>query len=345
MARTKTIVKHCSKCNKPFSTADDSIVLCGECTDKKLKEEAAAELERQNQVVETRTCRSCGHEFVITVGMKEYFESHGLTLPNLCVDCRKLLKQRKKEMGGMTHICKTCGKTFTYTPLNVLRCAHNGWELFEECPDCRKAKADAEAAKQNEDRKKVVATLTCKDCGKEFAFTAGEQDFMTKHGLEHTPVRCPECRRKRKVKALAENMRRFGDEDQSAVMDDVTPLDSIVPPEYMPEYEENDDERDLNIAPGDDEVSESAAAPDDANATGFAEAISSTELPYGEEAAALTEEENTSEAEPAAEGDVQEDVAVPEAEPETEAQEPADTEVAQPAVQAEEAETAEKADA
>lgn len=246
MARTKTIIKHCAKCNKPFSTADDSIVLCGECTDKKIKEEAEAELARQNQVAETRTCRSCGNNFDITVGQMEFFQSHDLSLPRLCDDCRKLLKQRKKEMGGMTHVCKTCGKTFTYTPLNVLRCAHNGWELFDECPECRQAKEAAKAAKQDGGRNKVVATLTCKDCGKEFNFTAGEQEFLTKHGLKHTPVRCPECRHKRKVMAVAENMRRFGDEDKSAVVDDTTPLDSlqypsdsIVPPEY--EFQEEDD--------------------------------------------------------------------------------------------------------
>jgi DNA-directed RNA polymerase subunit RPC12/RpoP len=40
--------------------------------------------------------------------------------------------------------------------------------------------------------------LLCKDCGKEFTFTAGEQEFYKEKGFENDPVRCPECRRQRK---------------------------------------------------------------------------------------------------------------------------------------------------
>ena len=41
-------------------------------------------------------------------------------------------------------------------------------------------------------------TLTCRDCGQEFAFTAGEQEFFQSRGLTNEPGRCPECRRARK---------------------------------------------------------------------------------------------------------------------------------------------------
>lgn len=42
-------------------------------------------------------------------------------------------------------------------------------------------------------------TLVCKDCGKEFIFTAGEQEFFKSKGFENDPVRCPDCRRARKA--------------------------------------------------------------------------------------------------------------------------------------------------
>ena len=29
--------------------------------------------------------------------------------------------------------------------------------------------------------------LTCRDCGKEFTFTAGEQEFYAEKGFEHEP--------------------------------------------------------------------------------------------------------------------------------------------------------------
>lgn len=40
-------------------------------------------------------------------------------------------------------------------------------------------------------------SLTCRDCGNEFVFTAGEQDFYTSRGFSD-PQRCPGCRQARK---------------------------------------------------------------------------------------------------------------------------------------------------
>jgi CxxC-x17-CxxC domain-containing protein len=42
-------------------------------------------------------------------------------------------------------------------------------------------------------------TLTCRDCGQPFAFTAGEQEFYASRGLANAPSRCPECRAARKA--------------------------------------------------------------------------------------------------------------------------------------------------
>lgn len=41
-------------------------------------------------------------------------------------------------------------------------------------------------------------TLTCKECGAEFVFTASEQDFFAEKGFTNEPGRCPDCRRARK---------------------------------------------------------------------------------------------------------------------------------------------------
>ena len=37
-------------------------------------------------------------------------------------------------------------------------------------------------------------TLVCRDCGKEFVFTAGEQEFYAEKGFQNEPSRCRECR-------------------------------------------------------------------------------------------------------------------------------------------------------
>jgi len=41
-------------------------------------------------------------------------------------------------------------------------------------------------------------TLTCRDCGITFSFTAGEQEFYAQKGFTNEPGRCPECRSARK---------------------------------------------------------------------------------------------------------------------------------------------------
>lgn len=42
-------------------------------------------------------------------------------------------------------------------------------------------------------------TLTCRDCGREFVFTQGEQEFYAQKGFTNQPSRCPECRASRKA--------------------------------------------------------------------------------------------------------------------------------------------------
>ena len=37
-------------------------------------------------------------------------------------------------------------------------------------------------------------TLTCRDCGQDFVFSAGEQEFFASKGLTNDPQRCPSCR-------------------------------------------------------------------------------------------------------------------------------------------------------
>lgn len=41
-------------------------------------------------------------------------------------------------------------------------------------------------------------TLSCRDCGRQFVFTSGEQEFYQSRGLMNKPGRCPECRSARK---------------------------------------------------------------------------------------------------------------------------------------------------
>ena len=46
----------------------------------------------------------------------------------------------------------------------------------------------------------VDKTLTCRECGKEFVWSAGEQKFYADKGLTNPPGRCPDCRSKMRAK-------------------------------------------------------------------------------------------------------------------------------------------------
>lgn len=51
-------------------------------------------------------------------------------------------------------------------------------------------------------------TIVCKDCGNEFVFTEGEQEFYKEKGFENEPQRCPDCRKKRKQRSGDRKFRR-----------------------------------------------------------------------------------------------------------------------------------------
>ena len=40
--------------------------------------------------------------------------------------------------------------------------------------------------------------IKCKDCGQEFVFSAGEQEFYAERGFQNEPQRCKACRDARK---------------------------------------------------------------------------------------------------------------------------------------------------
>ena len=42
--------------------------------------------------------------------------------------------------------------------------------------------------------------LHCRECGKEFVWTAGEQEFYASRGLVNQPGRCPDCRAARRLR-------------------------------------------------------------------------------------------------------------------------------------------------
>lgn len=126
MSKFKKEIRHCEKCNKPFSVHQNSAeTLCAKCKEvvleDTLRKNGYATRHRfvrnvmdsvleQHAITETefrascdsnasvqKTCRDCGKTFEITFAERIFFESRGLTLPNRCADCRKAKKAARKE--------------------------------------------------------------------------------------------------------------------------------------------------------------------------------------------------------------------------------------------------------
>ncbi len=54
-------------------------------------------------------------------------------------------------------------------------------------------------------------TIVCVECGNEFVFTAGEQEFYEQKGFTNSPTRCPSCRAARKASRGAGGGMHTGD--------------------------------------------------------------------------------------------------------------------------------------
>lgn len=143
----KKFRKTCEKCNKPFSTANESEVLCRECrmrddfAKRRAEDEARKEADaKSNEVFETRKCVDCGHEFDITNRDRDFFESHGYSLPNRCPECRKIHRdfvKRGLDNIGLEDTCADCGQKLQFTNRELYWYVVHDYKLPTRCKACR----------------------------------------------------------------------------------------------------------------------------------------------------------------------------------------------------------------
>ena len=126
MNKHKKEIKHCEKCNKPFSVFPSSTeTLCAKCKEVVLEDtlrkngyatrhrfvrndmdsilerraivEAEFKSSRDSNTSVQKLCRECGKAFEITRAERIFFESHNMALPKRCPACRKARKEARKE--------------------------------------------------------------------------------------------------------------------------------------------------------------------------------------------------------------------------------------------------------
>lgn len=126
MGKYKKEIRHCTRCNKPFSAyPENDEKLCANCKkadyEKMLKLNGYAPKHRfvrsnmdsvserlaiveaefkascdSNTSIE-KTCRDCGKVFKILRSERIFFELHNMALPKRCPACRKARKEARKE--------------------------------------------------------------------------------------------------------------------------------------------------------------------------------------------------------------------------------------------------------
>lgn len=126
MSKYKKEIRHCTRCNKPFSAyPGNDEKLCANCKKSDYEEmlrlnghtpnhrlvrsvgesfmelyailDALSAAQRDDTVSIQKTCRDCGKPFEITKAERFFFESHNMALPKRCPTCRKARKEAKKE--------------------------------------------------------------------------------------------------------------------------------------------------------------------------------------------------------------------------------------------------------
>ena len=126
MSKYKKEIKHCEKCNKPFSVFPNSTeTICAKCKETMLEDtlrkngyatkhrfvrSVVDSVLEQKAIAKTKfrasydsntsvqkTCRDCGKIFEITRAERIFFESRGLALPKRYPACRKARKEARKE--------------------------------------------------------------------------------------------------------------------------------------------------------------------------------------------------------------------------------------------------------
>lgn len=126
MGKYKKEIRHCTRCNKPFSVyPENDEKLCANCKKADYEEmlklnghtqkhrlvrsvgDSFMELSaipnvlsathRDDTVSIQKTCRDCGKPFKITKAERIFFESHNMALPKRCPTCRKARKEARKE--------------------------------------------------------------------------------------------------------------------------------------------------------------------------------------------------------------------------------------------------------
>lgn len=110
--------------------------------------------------------------------------------------------ERRARLPPDTFIgCRDCQEEFVFSGDDQDRFAQNGWNPPIRCTECRQARKEGRPAPSRENHEERVSvpaiTICCKDCTLNFEFSGAQQRKFAKMDFA-APVRCDDCRQKKK---------------------------------------------------------------------------------------------------------------------------------------------------
>ena len=115
---------------------------------------------------------------------------------------RRLQEEKRLRALGYsdrTLFCANCRVPFVFTVRDQAFFLSKGFSEPKYCSErCRDQARMEREQRQSLDALQAI-NINCVDCGRSFAFSKGEQEFFKSKGFKN-PVRCSECRAKRKNK-------------------------------------------------------------------------------------------------------------------------------------------------
>lgn len=149
------------------------------------------------------TCRYCGVSHPRFYFDNRYFDNYRIC--NSCID----------KKSGVSFTCKACGKIYYYTNKTdlfhrTMKSKDTEWKDQKYCRDCKnktlpccecgeeKPYYTLKKGRCHACNNAIWSNCICKDCGRQFSITVGEREFALENNHTFPPVRCKDCREKRK---------------------------------------------------------------------------------------------------------------------------------------------------
>ncbi len=164
---------NCSICGNEAAERFCHNGICPDCTKKR------------QLMTESRACRRCGEQFVISLKTLDWLEANGKNPPSVCRKCREELCTIAYREN-----CEKCGRSITLTKAQVDALTQHGRKLPTLCRECYTSS------------RAVAYSHSCDECGELIELKQGDVEYHQQKGWK-LPTICRDCKSRFRAEAAA----------------------------------------------------------------------------------------------------------------------------------------------